>query len=365
MKRVFHFGSLLLLASAMAVSCGKESAAPTSPSAVRQAGGNVTPPGGLKASAPTPQSPTNGAKPTGALVLVAGASRMLYISETLPLSYEFEILTPQGAHVWSQTVPGDSGGTVSVSPNASLTTDQPYNWRVRATYLGAAGPWSGNAAFIANRPSGYIRGNEIYDPLTNCETVGTIRGPVTCIPGVGMRLDTLDSWIVYELPQALEQGEFSALVSGVATNTEGTKTRILAMAEGFGDVTENPGRMTVEKRGDGPTGGIAWRFITSSDQIETVGAERVVREFDPGRTYFWEANWRNNFFNVLIRLDSPNGPEHYSMGKPYEGFYRPEPHVVYAGGGPARGGATNQTVPGMIIRQVWVSPNPRPSFANE
>jgi len=110
------------------------------------------------------------------------------------------------------------------------------------------------------------------------------------------------------------------------------------MAEGYGDVTENPGRMTVEKRGDGPTGGIAWRFITSSDQIETVGAERVVREFDANRTYFWEASWRNNFFNVLIRLDGANGPEHYGMGKPYEGFYHPEPHVVYAGGGPARGG---------------------------
>ena len=37
---------------------------------------------------------------------------------------------------------------------------------------------------------------------------------------------------------------------------------------------------------------------------------------------------------------------------------------VYLGGGPARGGLDGQTVPGMIIRQVWVSQRPRPDFAN-
>jgi hypothetical protein len=178
-------------------------------------------------------------------------------------------------------------------------------------------------------------------------------------------MESLDSWISYLMPVAVRNGEYSALVTGVETNTEGTKTRILAMAEGYGDVTDNDGRMTVEKRGDGPTGGVAWRFITSNDQVETVGEERVVREFDPNRTYFWEANWRNNFFNVRILFDGVNGGVHYNMGKPFTGFYAPDPHVVYAGGGPARGGPTNQTVPGMIIRQVWVSERPRPGFANQ
>ena len=32
---------------------------------------------------------------------------------------------------------------------------------------------------------------------------------------------------------------------------------------------------------------------------------------------------------------------------------------------PARGGLDSQTVPGMIIRQVWVSQRPRPDFANK
>ena len=123
--------------------------------------------------------------------------------------------------------------------------------------------------------------------------------------------------------------------------------------------------MTVEKRGDSPPGAIAWRFITSSDQIDTVGeAERVVREFSLGETTLWEASWRSNFFRVRIFRNGAAGPEMYNFGKHFDGFYRPVPHVVYAGGGPARGGPTSQSIPGMIIRQIWVSPNPRPSFAN-
>ncbi len=101
MKRMFHIGSVVVLAAAVAAACGKEAANPVSPSGAEQADGNATPPGGLKATAPTAISPTNGVKPTGTLVLVAGRSTMPYVTVQLPLSYEFEILTTQGAHVWS------------------------------------------------------------------------------------------------------------------------------------------------------------------------------------------------------------------------------------------------------------------------
>jgi hypothetical protein len=236
---------------------------------------------------------------------------------------------------------------------------------VRAEYQGNTGPYSTLASFIAPRPKGYINGSELYDPLTDGTTVGRIHGPVTFIPNVGARLESFDSWISYELPVPLQNGEYSALMTGMDTNTEGNKTRVIAMAEGYGDVSDNPARMTVEKRGDNPPGAIAWRFITSNDQIDTIGEERVVREFDAGQVYFWEADWRNNYFNVMIRIGGVTGPIHYNFGKRYGGFYRPEQHVIYAGGGPARGGPESQTVPGMIIRQIWVSERPRPSWANQ
>ena len=55
------------------------------------------------------------------------------------------------------------------------------------------------------------------------------------------------------------------------------------MTEGDSDITTNDRRFTIEKRGN-PAGTVAWRVITSNDQIDTVGAERVVRHFDPSHT---------------------------------------------------------------------------------
>ena len=141
---------------------------------------------------------------------------------------------------------------------------------------------------------------------------------------------------------------------------------IFSMAAGYSDLTVNPRRMTVEKRGDNPTGGIAFRFLTNNgDGVDTIGAERVVRQFDPSLTYFWEADWHAPFFRLRINEGGVNGRNIYDFGKRYAGFYRAVPHVVYLGGGPARGGPESQTVPGMVIRQVWVSERPRPAFANK
>ena len=90
-----------------------------------------------------------------------------------------------------------------------------------------------------------------------------------------------------------------------------------------------------------------------------------MRQFDPNLTYFWEADWRDGFFRVRINEGGVAGRNIYDFGKPYGGFYRPEPHVVYLGGGPARGGPQGQTVPGMVIRQVWVSQRPRPDVRQQ
>ena len=163
--------------------------------------------------------------------------------------------------------------------NCTLEFDQPYTWRVRAVQNAARGPWSASSTFRAPA-GGFIRGNEVYDPLTNGKTVGEIVGPVTFIPGVGVRLETYGSYIRYRLPETLVQGEFSLIITNVATNTEGGKTKVFAMSEGLSDIVTNDCRMTVEKRGD-PEGIVAWRFISHEDQIDTEGAERGVRLVQP------------------------------------------------------------------------------------
>ena len=47
------------------------------------------------------------------------------------------------------------------------------------------------------------------------------------------------------------------------------------------------------------------------------------------------------------------------------GVYDPSPHIVYLGSPETRSGPDSQSVPGIILRQVWVSRNPRPAFANK
>jgi hypothetical protein len=373
MKQMYRIGSVLVLTAAVAVACGKQSPNPVSPSGVEQADGAATPPGGLKATAPTPQSPTNGQKPTGSLVLVAGRSTMPYSPVQFDLVYQFEILTTTGAVVYTSPLVSAGGSTVSHAPNAGLISDQTYHWRVRAMFDGRNGPYSSNATFVANRPGAFINETTLWDPLDNPNdgfAARRIIGPHTWIPGVGLRLDDFTSHVAYELPNGgrIEEGELSAIISNTPHNTEGGKTKVLSMTGGYTDATTNHARMSLEKRGDSPTGGIAWRFITTEDDgVDTIGGERDIRNFDfDAGPHFWQATWRHNVFNVLIQKGGPGGPELYNFGKPYAGFYNPVPqHVIWIGFGPNRSGPDSSTVAGMIASKLWASWDPRPAYANQ
>jgi hypothetical protein len=357
-------------AIALTIACGMESAAPTSPSAAdaglvadAAADGST-----LKATAPNPQSPINGVKPDIPQLALTVANSSMPFASGVALTYRFEIQTPSGQVVYTSTAvaAGASSTTHNVASSANITPDVPYRWRARAEYQNLVGPWSALASFIAPALKGYIRGNELYDPLINGETVGTLHGDAVFRPGVGIELGSQLAYVSYELPETLTEGEFSILVTNLKTNTEGDKTKLMAMSEGYSDIVVNDRRMTIEKRGD-PMGVIAWRFISHGDQIDTEGTiEREFREFDPAETYFWQATWRNNFFNVVIRKGGANGPIYYEKGKHFDGrAYDPDPHVIYLGAPVGRSGVNGASVNDVIIRQVWVSGNPRPAFANQ
>jgi hypothetical protein len=348
------------VALALAMACSKNSETPVSPSSAQPGVSEAGPSGEtLKATAPTPQSPINNAQPDQ-LVLVTGKASGTF-DQTLAASYSYEFQIMSGnTVVCAATVPGGSESSVSWTPSCTLEFDQPYNWRVRAVYQprNAFGPWSSTASF-RSPIGGYIRGNEVFDPLTTGKTVGEIFGSVTFIPGVGVRLNDFTSHIRYRLPQTLTSGEFSLIITNVATNTEGDKTKVFAMSEGSADLITNDRRFTVEKRGE-PPGIVAWRFITRETQIDTEGHEREEREFDPAQAYLWTATW-NGFFNVRIQQGGASGPTIYSKGKGYQGVYDPNPHYAFIGAPVGRSGESAATVPGMVVRNVWISPRPRPS----
>ena len=288
----------------------------------------------------------------------------------LPLSYQFEILTPAGARVYlSPLIAGGSGATISHSPNAQLNVDQTYLWRVRAVYDEAMGPHSANATFVASRPAAFMNATTIWDPLDNGQTIGTIHGVHTWIPGVGLRLDEFESHVTYELPNGgrIEEGEFSAIISGIPRNSEGDKTKLISMSSGYHDLATNESRFTLERRGDGCDGSygcIAWRFITTGGETGSVGNhERAVLPWTDDVPYFYQFSWRHGIARIAIHEIDQDGPEFYEHAKGYDGFYNPVPHVIILGSTHSRSGAPNWTVPGMIVRKVWASWDPRPAYA--
>lgn len=354
--------ALAVLASACSKSSSPAPASPstTAPTAAEAAADGST----LKVTSPVPQSPINNQQPnTTELTLITRNSTSKFNVGVAPV-YRFQVFNQAGTLAYESTVPGGSGELTAHTVTAQLEGDRQYSWQVRAEAGGAVGPWSARANFIAPTTSGYIRGSELYDPLISGVTVGNMSGPLTFIPGVGVKLETQLSYISYQLPQTLNEGQFSLLVTGMPTNTKGTKTKLFAMGEGYADIVTNDRRMTVEKRGD-PAGIVAWRFITYDDQVDTEGAEREFVEFDENKTYFWEATWRNNRFNLLIREGGVDGVTIYNKGKNFDGRpYDPNPHVLYLGAPVGRTGPDGASVDRAIIRQVWVSARPRPAFAN-
>ena len=351
----------------LAIACGGNKSNLVSPTAATPGATAAVPDQvTLKATAPTPVSPVNATIDSVTPTFIIQNATGKYVQASF--SYRFQVLDAAGTVIrQSDLIPGGTTNRTSWGPIVQqLDANTAFTWRARAELNGQAGPWATAATFrTPDVASGYLRGNEVWDPLTDGKTVGDIIGPVTFIPGVGVRLDTNQSYIRYRLGSTLVQGEFSMVVTNVKTRDgDLEKSRIMSMCQGDdceGDLTTNDRRCTIEKRGDGS---VAWRLITSDDQIDTIGGERQVVELDPNQAYLWQITW-NGFFRVMIRTSAGTGGSVYDFGKSYDGLYDPDPHRAFLGSPPNRSGALSQTVHLMIVRNVWISPNPRPAYANK
>jgi hypothetical protein len=372
-KKAVACASALVLA--VAVACSKNSNTPVSPTSappgVTEAGPNGET---LKASAPTAQSPVNGAQPD-TLVLTAGKSSGSFDQGiATSYSYEFQIMNASNTVVCSQTVPGGSGSSVSWTPSTcNLELDANHTWRVRATTQNPAGqmangPWS-SAASLKSPVGGYIRGDELYDPLYNGRTVGNAIN-TTFVPDQGIRLNGHTSRVSYQLPVTLQAGEMSVMVLGADEGNPGDKTKIFSMQEGGGDITTNDYRMTAELRGrDYVTpGAIQFRIITgdAGEEDSIHDSPRIAFNFSSSRWYFWQFTWRTGRADLVVREDGPRGRVLYNAGTGTGTHpYRPEQHVIHLGAPVGRAGPQDASHPGGVYKNLWVSSRPRPAFAGE
>jgi hypothetical protein len=362
-KAFLWFGAAALLALAVACGGGNEKpASPTSPTVSSTvSGANATDDVTLKVSGPTLVSPRGGeqiATMTPALTFTAATGK--YVSGE-SFTYRVQLLNAAGSNVLEE----QTGKALAYTTKFAMDANTVYQWRARAELEGHYGAWVSTTFKSMERPTGYLKANEVYDPLIDGKTVGKISGPVTWLPGVGIRLEAEESSIEYALATTVVTGEFSMIVTNVGAGSGNDKAKIMAMREENGDspaartyLVDNDRRMTVEKRDDG---NVAWRFITHDDQVDTIGNERKPAGVRDENTYLWSAIW-NGVFTLKVQ-QLPGFVTTYEMGKGYNGPYDPNPHRAYVGSGTTFSG--HGTVAGMIVRQVWLSPNPRPSWANQ
>ncbi len=211
---------------AVALACSKSTTSPASPSTATPSDGDAAADGStLKATTPGVVSPTGGTQVTDPVTLTASKAAGKY--QDVPLSYQFQVRSGSTV-VYDSGVTGGVGSGSNVThtvPGSALNSDTDYTWRVRAAYQGAVASWSADGAFKS--PVGaFIRGNEVRDPLTIGRTVGEIRGATQFIPGVGLKLLTHESHVLYRLQQNLQQGEFSMMILGADEGSEGDKATV-------------------------------------------------------------------------------------------------------------------------------------------
>jgi hypothetical protein len=248
---------------ALSVACQKSKAlTPTIPS-----GGTVTPSDGstLKASAPSPQSPVGDVRlqtfttPT----LTAGAASFTN-GGSGTLQYRFQLLSDTGAVVQ------DSGLRTAANwtPTINLDFDKRYQWQVRAEMDGASGPWSARASFLSPN-GGFIRGQDVFDPLTNGQTVGLRRGGhfVSGSNG-GWEADGLGDALDYDIPTCSAcKVEFDVTNFGGGEGVSiSVDVKWFSMGDasawgGFLPFRDHPWKMHLEQRSDGDGTGmqVIWR----------------------------------------------------------------------------------------------------------
>jgi hypothetical protein len=374
---------VLLIAAATA--CGENNVVTTQPTPTPTPTPTPPAPAAPTLTRPVPEGPAQNAqlntlRPT--LTVTNGTSDQLSGTRT----YEFQIsdnpsfVVSASFSQWFPVTTGGAGvaegagGKTSYTPSQDLQPTTLFYWRARMTQGSATTEWSETRRF-KSKLVGYMRPGELYDPLIHGETVGTIVGSATWLPGTGIRLNDKFSYVKYHLPQVISNGEFSMDVEGLAANAPGDKAKVFGMQDGDGAVVDfitNMWRVDIQYRGTTgvPPNCIQWRAMFGSDdhKIEPSTDVRLASVYllNPAITYHWKAVWgfgtgRGNGFRLSVYDGGLSGQLFYDQYAETSATYRPPDPYAYLGAPIGRSGAESATIAGAIYRNVWLSSNPRPT----
>ena len=129
-----------------------------------------------------------------------------------------------------------------------------------------------------------------------CWEASEIFGAHTWVTGKGIRLDTERSYVLYQLSEAMTNGEFSVEVEGLHPGGPNHKLKIFSMNNSSADPSFSDNYMSTMYRGlDGnPPNCIAFKAVFGSQSriAEPVSSERTasIRTLDPGAHVFLESD---------------------------------------------------------------------------
>ena len=376
-KKLLLFG--ILAVAAAAIACGEQAPTPAAPTPAASSDTSAAAADGstLKTTAPALQQPANAAVAdslTPNLVIANASLKYLGdVSLMASIRHKLNIETTSGAQVyaaWATSTPGTDLSAHRVAAGI-LQAETTYRWRARAEMGNSVGPWSAYWTFTTPKtgsglPS-YQNATELWDNLTDGRTLGTLAGGAQ-LTSKGVYLPLFESHVTYTLQNTLTSGSIECLIEGLASDSNGGKTKVFSSQQGYGDITANPFRFTIEKRGDDhpDVGKYRLRIITGNATSGFYDSDRI----QPGillasKTYYHRVSWGNNLVSFAVRDGSASGPLVASYEFSYQGTYRPSPHVVHIGAPVPRGGAADASVPGITVRFFYVSQGGRyPGFAN-
>ena len=347
---------------ALALACSRQTAAPTSPSASPDASSDAASDGStLKAPAPVPLSPINNQTAPDFPTLTAKPTAMDFDGNP-NLLYHFEVFNDRDVKIL------DSGqlANPSYKIDTRLEFKKRHTWRVRAEMLGRVTSWSDTVSFISFE-GGYIRDNEVFDPLYDGTTVGERINDSTFVADQGIKLESNISYVRYLIPTSITSGEFSMEVKGLRPFAPGDKSKVFGMSSGTEDFITDPYRFDAQYRGvtGSPPNAITYRILFGDDvftyQPDTDARFNSIYLLNPDTWYFWKFTWGKEV-RLLVREGGINGKNIYEFAIPSgRGTYNPVPHFAYLGTPPGRSGAESASIPFTIYRNVWIGARSRPT----
>ena len=281
-----RLGILVLVVFALAC----ESSSPTSPSATNGAAGAGagSVPGGLiseagaedgstlKVSAPNPQSPINDAEVETLLPTLNAVGAQSPFVSGVSFPHEFQVYRVEAngdlTMVDSATAP-QGGGITSYTVQAELNDDTAHQWRVRAVFQGAHGPWSEMAAFETNLPAEILAPTPLQPALG--EEVNSVR-PILEVENPVTRGDPGPVMIEFEVAT---DSEFLNIVSVIAEE--------MGKHAGINTPLTGPRQTALS------------REQRTSAQLNV--------DLEQGASYFWRARGSNGSVDTFPTVAAPPG----------------------------------------------------------